>query len=166
MPEKMLEAILGEMLDARGLTISTAESCTGGLVGHLLTNIPGSSEYYIGSITAYAYHVKVRQLNVNWQTLESHGAVSRETVAEMASGVRAALETDIGIAVSGIAGPGGSSPGKPVGLVWLGLSTPAGDWTRDHNFEGDRIAVKDQAAEAALQFVYDYLDGKLDGSSD
>ena len=161
MPEKTMEAILGEMLDERGLTIATAESCTGGLVSHRLTNVPGSSEYYIGSVIAYAYHAKVRQLNVKWQTLETHGAVSHETVAEMASGVRAALETDIGIAVSGIAGPGGGSPGKPVGLVWLGLSTPDGNWTRDHNFEGERIAVKNQAAEAALQFVIDYLEGAL-----
>lgn len=161
MTEKTLEAVLGEMLDARGLTIATAESCTGGLVGHRLTNVPGSSGYYIGSVTAYAYHVKVRQLNVNWQTLETHGAVSHETVAEMASGVRATMETDIGLSISGVAGPGGGSPGKPVGLVWLGLSAPDGDWTRSHNFNGDRISIKDQAAEAALQMVIDYIEGAL-----
>lgn len=161
MVEKLLEEVLGTALHERGLTIATAESCTGGLVGHRITNVPGSSDYYIGSVIAYAYHVKVRQLGVKWQTLETHGAVSLETVAEMAFGVCKTLETDVGIAVSGIAGPGGGSPGKPVGLVWLGLSAPDGDWTREHNFEGDRISIKDQAAAAALQFVIDYLEGKL-----
>ena len=165
MTEKTLEAVLGETLDSRGLTIATAESCTGGLVGHRITNVPGSSKYYLGGVTSYAYHSKVRLLDVKWQTLESHGAVSQETVAEMAAGVRASLDADIGIAVSGIAGPGGGSPGKPVGLVWLGLSTPDGDWTRDHNFKGDRIAVKEQAAEGALQFILDYLEGEMLGGN-
>lgn len=161
MAEASIEAVMGETLNSRGLTITTAESCTGGLVGHRITNVPGSSGYYLGGVTSYAYHAKVRLLDVKWQTLESHGAVSLETVSEMAAGVRASLDADIGIAVSGIAGPGGGSPGKPVGLVLLGLSAPDGDWTRDHNFKGDRISVKDQAAEAALQFVLDYLEGGL-----
>lgn len=152
---------MGEILTARRLTISTAESCTGGLVGHRITNVAGSSEYYLGGVTSYANQAKVSLLNVKLQTLETHGAVSPETVAEMAAGVRASLAADIGIAVSGIAGPGGGTPSKPVGLVWLGLSASDGNWTRQHNFEGERAAIKDQAAEAALQFVIDYLEGNL-----
>lgn len=161
MTENTLEVALGELLKARGLNIATAESCTGGLVGHRITNVAGSSSYYIGSVVAYSYHVKVRTLDVKWQTLETHGAVSLETVAEMATGVCHTLDADIGISVSGVAGPGGGSPGKPVGLVWLGLHAQDGDWTRSQNFEGDRISVKNQASEAALQFVIDYLEGNL-----
>lgn len=160
MAANKLEELLGEKIKERGLNIATAESCTGGLVGHRITNVPGSSGYFIGSVTAYSYHVKVRTLDVKWQTLETHGAVSMETVAEMAAGVRELLDADIGIAVSGVAGPGGGSPGKPVGLVWLGLSAPDGSWTRQHDFEGDRVSIKNQASEAALQFVLDYLEGK------
>lgn len=164
MPDTSLETLLGKQLRQRNLTIATAESCTGGLVGHRITNASGSSDYYLGSVVAYAYSVKVRVLGVNWETLDSHGAVSRETVAEMASGARQALDSDVGIAVSGIAGPGGGTPDKPVGLIWLGLDTPDGNHTRQHNFEGDRIAIKEQAAEAAMQFVIDYLEGKLEES--
>jgi PncC family amidohydrolase len=132
------------------------------LVGHRITNVPGSSTYYMGSVTAYAYEAKVRLLDVSWATLEQHGAVSPETVTEMARGARQALAADLGIAISGIAGPGGGTPEKPVGLVWMGLSAPDGDWTRSFNFDGDRLLVKKQAAEAALQFGLDYLDGKLE----
>lgn len=163
MPSKPIEHTLGDALRAANKTIAAAESCTGGLVGHLITNAAGSSDYFIGGLTTYAYHAKVRQLGVHWETLDTHGAVSAETVLEMAAGVRAAMETDIGISVSGIAGPGGGSPEKPVGLVWLGLDAPDGSWTRRHNFEGEREAVKQQAAQAALQFVLDYLDGVLAG---
>jgi PncC family amidohydrolase len=151
------------------LRLAVAESCTGGLIGHRITNIPGSSTYYMGSITAYAYEAKVRLLNVKWETLESCGAVSDETVSEMALGVRRALAADIGISVSGIAGPGGGTADKPVGLVHFGLSSGKNDrgpftmgvWTRDQHFEGGRVAVKEQAADFALQFVLDLLEGKL-----
>lgn len=158
---KLLEKRIGEQLRTGGLRLALAESCTGGLVGHRLTNVPGSSTYYMGSVTAYAYEAKVRLLEVAWSTLEKHGAVSPETVTEMARGARHALAADIGIAISGIAGPGGGTPGKPVGLVWMGLSAPDGDWTREFHFKGARLAVKEQAAEAALQFGLDYLDGSL-----
>ncbi len=156
-----LEEIIGEKLRAYGLRLALAESCTGGLVGHRLTNVAGSSTYYMGSVTAYAYEAKVRLLGVTWETLEKHGAVSAETVAEMALGVRRALAADVGIAVSGIAGPGGGTPEKPVGLVWMAVSTPKGSWTRHFNFKGERVAIKDQAAEEALKLGIDYLDGKL-----
>lgn len=158
---KKAEVLIGEKLRALGLRLALAESCTGGLIGHRLTNVPGSSTYYLGSVTAYAYEAKVRLLGVEWKTLEAHGAVSRETVIEMARGARRALAADIGISVSGIAGPGGGTPEKPVGLVWMALSASDGDWARQFNFEGDRLAVKGGAAEAALQLGLDYLDGRL-----
>ena len=158
---KKAEEIIGEKLRDRGLRLAVAESCTGGLVGHRLTNVPGSSTYYMGSVTAYAYEAKVRLLDVEWETLEEHGAVSAETVEEMAGGVRRALAADVGIAVSGIAGPGGGTKEKPVGLVWMALSAGDGDWTQEHHFDGDRLSVKEQAAEKALQMGLDYLNGKL-----
>lgn len=158
---KELEVIIGEKLRARGLRLAVAESCTGGLVGHRITNVPGSSTYYVGSVTVYAYEAKVRLLGVTWETLENHGAVSPETVTEMARGVRRGLASDVGIAVSGIAGPGGGTPEKPVGLVWMAVSAPDGAWTRHFNFKGERLAVKEQAAKEALQLGIDYLDGRL-----
>jgi PncC family amidohydrolase len=156
-----LEIVIGEKLRAHGLRLAIAESCTGGLIGHRLTNIPGSSTYYMGSVTAYAYEAKVRLLGVTWETLETHGAVSAETVSEMALGVRRSLAADMGIAVSGIAGPGGGTPEKPVGLVWMAVSASSGIWTRQCNFKGERLTVKEQAAEEALKLGIDYLDGKL-----
>src|SRR5512136_3481226 len=113
-----IQVIIGQMLVERKLKLATAESCTGGLVGHRLTNVPGSSEYFEGGIVAYSYEAKERLLGVHHDTLYEHGAVSAETAIEMAHGVRRALGTDIGIAVTGIAGPGGGLPDKPVGLVY------------------------------------------------
>ena len=158
-----LEIQIGEALRDKGLRLALAESCTGGLVGHRVTNIPGSSTYYMGSVTAYAYEAKVRLLGVQWETLEKHGAVSDETVAEMALGVRRALAADVGVSISGIAGPGGGTPQKPVGLVYFGLSAAKGIWTTFQNFKGDREQVKEQAADFALQYVLQYLKGELDG---
>ena len=155
--ESGLEYQIGEPLQRRGWKLAVAESCTGGLVGHLITNVPGSSEYYLGSVTAYAYEAKERLLGVRRATLETFGAVSRETVLEMAEGVRAVLEANIGIAISGIAGPGGGMPGKPVGLVWVGMSTPTGRWAWQYLWPGNRIENKEYSAEAALQHLLDYL---------
>jgi PncC family amidohydrolase len=152
-----LEALLGELLQQRSWKLAVAESCTGGLIGHRITNIPGSSDYYRGSVTAYAYEAKVRLLNVRWPTLKLYGAVSREVVLEMARGIRVVLEADIGLAVSGIAGPGGATPAKPVGLTWIGLCAPDYERAWQFIFEGDRIANKKSAAEAALQVLIDYL---------
>ncbi|MEX2162003.1 MAG: CinA family protein [Anaerolineales bacterium] len=162
---KPLEEVIGEKLRVHGLRLALAESCTGGLVGHRLTNVPGSSTYYMGSVTAYAYEAKVRLLGVSWETLEKNGAVSGETTSEMARGARRSLAADLGLAISGIAGPGGGTPEKPVGLVWMALSAPDGLWTRKFNFRGERVAVKEQAAEEALQLGIDYLDGNLKGAA-
>jgi PncC family amidohydrolase len=151
------EIQLGEMLRARALKLVTAESCTGGLIADRLTDVPGSSEYFIGGIVAYAYEAKVALLQVSWDTLHAYGAVSREVVLEMARGARQALSADIAVSVSGIAGPGGGMPNKPVGTTWLGLVTPDGEWARKFVWDGDRRGNKELSADAALQFVLDYL---------
>jgi nicotinamide-nucleotide amidase len=154
-----LEVETGDLLRPRGLTLATAESCTGGLIGHRLTNVPGSSDYYLGGVTAYANEAKVRLLGVRPETLAEFGAVSQETVLEMARGVRQALGASIGLSVSGIAGPGGGSPEKPVGLVWIGLSTDGNELARQTFWSDDRLQVKEQAAEAALALLVEYMKG-------
>lgn len=161
--EETVEYQIGTLLTQKKWKLAVAESCTGGLIGHRVTNIPGSSEYYVGSVTAYAYEAKERLLGVRHDTLTQFGAVSRETVLEMARGIRVALageyplESIVGAAVSGIAGPGGGMPGKPVGLVWIGLSTPDGDWAWKFLFQGDRLQNKEHSADAAFQLILQYL---------
>lgn len=156
-----LEVELGKLLHDRKLKLAFAESCTGGLVGHRITDIPGSSEYFWGSIVAYAYEAKVALLGVSWETLNSRGAVSRETVLEMARGARRVLDTDVGVSVSGIAGPGGGTDEKPVGTTWIGLVASDGEWAQLFHFSGDREQNKSAAADAALQLLLDYLEGRL-----
>jgi PncC family amidohydrolase len=155
-----LEAQIGELLQARGLKLALAESCTGGLVGNRITDVPGSSGYFLGGVLAYAYEAKVNLLGVQWETLNSKGAVSREIVIEMAHGARNALNADIAVSVSGIAGPGGGTPEKPVGTTWIGLVTNEGEWARVFQFSGDRVQNKSHAAEAALQMLLDQLQGR------
>lgn len=165
--ETKLEVLIGPLLRQHGLKLAVAESCTGGLVGDRLTNIPGSSDYYLGSITAYAYEAKRRVLGVSAQTLMNFGAVSRETAIEMARGVRSALvdetlpENVLGLSVTGIAGPGGGTNEKPVGLVWIGLSAPDGDWAWSYIWDFDRIGNKAASAQQALQLACDYLNEKI-----
>ncbi len=112
----------------------------------------------MGSVTAYAYEAKVRLLGVRWETLEKYGAVSQETVLEMAYGVRHALAADIGLSISGIAGPGGGTVEKPVGLAWIGLSARGVDEAWSHIWQGDRLQVKEQSAQEALRRLADYLE--------
>lgn len=157
MNNEALEVIAGKLLRERGLRLAVAESCTGGLLSHRITNVPGSSTYFIGGIIAYAYEAKVRLLGVRWETLEKYGAVSQETVLEMARGVRRSLAADIGIAISGIAGPGGGTPEKPVGLTWIGFSSEAVEEAHKFIWPGDRLKVKEQSAQAALKILVDYL---------
>jgi PncC family amidohydrolase len=163
---RSVEEKLGVLLRKRGLKLATAESCTGGLIGHRITNVPGSSDYYLGGIVAYANEVKIAQLDVPPALLARYGAVSREAVLEMAAGARRSLGADIAVSVSGIAGPGGGTDGKPVGTVWVGLSTPEGAWARRFSFPGDRRQVKAASAEAALQIVLEYLEGNRTLDSD
>jgi len=164
MTDKKLETIVGKLLRLRGWRLAVAESCTGGLIGHRITNIPGSSTYYLGSIIAYAYEAKVRLLGVKWNTLNAYGAVSEAVIAEMASGVRRALAADVGLAVSGIAGPTGGTADKPVGLTWIGLSTPYYNQAVRFVWDGNRLENKASAASAALQLLVDFLQQGEDGS--
>ena len=156
-----LEIQAGNLLRERGLKLALAESCTGGLVGDRITNISGSSEYFLGGVVAYAYEAKVALLGVSWDTLNSMGAVSQETVLEMARGARKALGSDVAVSISGIAGPGGATPDKPVGTTWIGLVAADGEWAKLFQFSGDRVGNKTFAAEAALQLLLDYLQGNL-----
>jgi PncC family amidohydrolase len=156
-----LEIQAGNLLRERGLKLALAESCTGGLVGDRITNISGSSEYFLGGVVAYAYEAKVALLGVSWDTLNSMGAVSQETVLEMARGARKALGSDVAVSISGIAGPGGATPDKPVGTTWIGLVAADGEWAKLFQFSGDRVGNKSFAAEAALQLLLDYLQGNL-----
>ncbi len=158
MDSKLIELQIGEILTQRKLTMATAESCTGGLVSHRITNVPGSSHYFLGGVVAYANQTKMALLDVRLDTLEKFGAVSEATVLEMARGVRQALNADIGVAVSGIAGPGGGTPEKPVGLVWIGISGWGEDQARSYVWSGDRMAVKEHSAQAALEMLLSMLD--------
>jgi PncC family amidohydrolase len=156
-PSLQPETEIGRILIERKLTIAVAESCTGGLVGHRLTNVAGSSAYFLGGIIAYAYDVKEHLLGVRHNTLYEHGAVSEETVREMARGARQALRADIGVAVTGIAGPGGGLPGKPVGTVWIGLSTRDVELAQKFLWEADRVGNKELSAQAVLEMLLAYL---------
>ncbi len=148
--ERSLAAVVGDLLKARGLRAATAESCTGGLVGAALTDVPGSSEYYSGGVVAYSNEAKIEMLGVARSTLRAHGAVSVPVAIEMAEGARTRLGVDVGIATTGIAGPGGGSRAKPVGLVCVAVA--AGGVTRfeRHALGGDRRAVRERSAAAAL----------------
>ena len=143
-------------LDA-GITIGTAESCTGGLVGKTLTDLGGSSGYYQGGIISYANSVKERVLGVSSDTLATHGAVSEETATEMVEGVFRVLRTDYAIATTGIAGPGGGSQEKPVGLVYIGIGTPRGITVHKEIFIGDRTSIRNSVVERAIQYIYKEL---------
>lgn len=156
-----LELRVGNVLSQKKLTVSTAESCTGGLISSRITDVPGSSVYFIGGIIAYSYEAKVGLLGVSWDTLNTKGAVSKETVLEMARGAVKTLGTDIAISVSGVAGPGGGTAEKPVGTTWVGLVTPDGEWTRHFVWNGDREQNKRYSSDAAFQLILDYLDGTL-----
>lgn len=162
----LLEAQIGDLLRTRKLKLATAESCTGGLIASRITDVPGSSDYFIGGVVSYAYEAKVSLLHVSWTTLNTFGAVSRETVVEMARGVCEVFKADIAISVSGIAGPGGGLPNKPVGTTWIGLSAQDGIWARVFCFEGNRLQNKSSFADAALQFLLDYLNGSRELDAD
>lgn len=157
----MLEYQIGLLLRVCGLKLATAESCTGGLVADRITNIPGSSDYFLGGVVAYDNTVKINLLNVPARLLARYGAVSEETVRAMAEGARSLLGADIAVSVSGVAGPGGGSAEKPVGTTWIGLAAPEGTWARHFCWKGDRMQNKASSADAALQFILDYLEGKL-----
>ena len=145
-----LEQRLGDVLSQKRITIAVAESCTGGLISHRITNVPGSSRYFLMGAVAYSNDVKMGLLGVGAALLEELGAVSRDVAAAMARGVRSAARSDIGVGVTGIAGPAGGTPEKPVGLVFVAAVADKDERVERHVFPGDRAAVKRQTADAAL----------------
>jgi PncC family amidohydrolase len=156
-PGSAQAAEIGSLLRDRHLTLSTAESCTGGLIGDLITDIAGCSDYFLGSVVSYAYSAKEGILGVRHETLLAHGAVSAETAAEMAWGARRLFRSNIAVSVTGIAGPGGGTPEKPVGLVYMHLTADDADFGERHVWDSDRIGNKQCSAEAVLALVLKYL---------
>ena len=156
-----LESAIGDILKANHCTLSAAESCTGGLISALITSVAGSSEYYFGSVTSYANSVKQNVLGVPDEIIEKHGAVSSECVAAMADGVRRLTATDYAVATSGIAGPGGGSDEKPVGTVWIGVSSKMGTETYRLRFNSDRKRNIERFASSALHILLKKLKNEL-----
>lgn len=148
-----LESVVGGLLKERGLSIATAESCTGGYIAHKLTNIPGSSEYVFGGAISYSNESKTRLLGVNQKSIENFGAVSRQVACEMAEGVRTLHASSIGLSTSGIMGPGGGSADKPVGTLWIGIAMPGGTTAALVQLGKNRIRNKERAATAALNVL-------------
>ena len=153
-----LEQKIGDLLRKKGLTLGAVESATGGLISHCITNVPGSSDYYKGSVIAYSNETKIKVVGVKGETIKKYGSVSFQVAEEMAEGGRKLLAVDICLADTGIAGPGGATPGKPVGLFYLGLSHQGSTYSQKHNFKGDREQNKQGAAEAALSWLKEYLE--------
>lgn len=151
--EEPLEVAIGKLLRDKGVTISIAESCTGGYLSHLVTSVPGSSQYFLGSMVPYDYQIKMRQLGVRPEVLEQYGAVSEPTIIEMANIVRAKFNTDIGVATSGIAGPGGATAEKPVGLVWIAYSDKNHTVTKKLQLTTDRLLNIKAASIAVLNLI-------------
>jgi nicotinamide-nucleotide amidase len=160
--ERRVEELVLSLAGARGLRIATAESCTGGLVAAKLTSVPGSSESFVGSVVAYADEVKRSELAVPEKLLAEHGAVSAEVAAAMAEGARARLDADVAVAVTGIAGPGGGTPDKPVGRVYLSAAGPDGSLARILDLPGDREQIRVRATVTALHLLRALLTGSRD----
>ena len=148
-----LEEVVGHLLKERGLNLATAESCTGGHIGHKITSIPGSSAYYLGGFVAYSNAMKMQQLDVQESTLEQFGAVSEQTVIEMVKGTNEVLGSDIAVAISGIAGPGGGTEEKPVGTVWIAVGNPEKTVTRKLSIGKDRIKNIEYSTVQALNMI-------------
>lgn len=148
----------GKLLKARGWMLAVAESCTGGLIGHRVTTIAGSSEYFLGGIIAYSNRIKIEQLNIDEESLEQEGAVSEIIACQMAAGVRVLFGADIAVSVTGIAGPDGGSAEKPVGTVFVGLAIAGDVIAEKFLFDGDRISIQQQTAEVALDILARKLD--------
>jgi len=154
-----MEEILGRLLADRGLTLAAAESCTGGLIGHRITSVPGSSRYFAGGVVAYSNQSKVDLLGVSAETLAREGAVSDRTAREMAEGVRKRMGTDLGLAVTGIAGPDGATRDKPVGTVYIALACKGDAFSRRYRFWGTREQVKLNTSMMAMDWIRRYLNG-------
>ncbi len=153
-----IEAQLGKLLGERGQTVATAESCSGGLIAHRITNIAGASTYFLGGVVSYSDGAKVRLLSVRPESLDSYGAVSEQVAREMAEGARNFFGAGYAIAVTGIAGPGGGTAVKPVGLVHMAVASHGATHVTKEQFSGSRESVKQQIADRALNFVMEHLD--------
>jgi nicotinamide-nucleotide amidase len=149
----------GGALRARSLSLATAESCTGGLIGHALTEIPGSSDYYLGGLISYSDSLKRTELGVDEHVLEHHGAVSAQTCVAMAEGARRRYGASVALAVTGIAGPSGGSAAKPVGLTYVAVADESGHTVQRHQWSGDRHSNKIASASAALALLLEHLSG-------
>lgn len=154
---KPIETRVGDLLVTKGMKLALAESCTGGLIAHRITNVPGSSQYFLGGVVCYADAVKHGLLGVSEETLAQDGAVSRKTALEMARGVRKLLGASIGVSVTGIAGPGGGSAEKPVGLTWIAVIGPESERVERYMWSGDRSENKRSSAEAALELLIEVI---------
>ena len=155
-----LEEQLAAALVERNLTLSTAESCTAGGLSYLLTEIPGASAFFIGGIIAYQNDIKAQWLGVPQETLTHHGAVSSQTAIAMAEGCQSRFKTDVAVSITGIAGPSGGSPTKPVGLVYVSVASRQQTRVAEHRFPGDRDQVRESAISAALKLVLDAITDK------
>jgi PncC family amidohydrolase len=159
MQEELIELSqrVGRLLSEHNLTIATAESCTGGLLGHILTSVSGSSGYYLGGVIAYSNPVKEAMLGVRHETLLDYGAVSEQTAVQMAAGVRERIGSSIGLSTTGIAGPTGGTPTKPVGLVYIGISIGEQTEAFECHFQGGREAVKESTVKTLLEKLLEKL---------
>ena len=158
MTTRSLAEVVGRLLIQRKLTLGLAESCTGGLVGHLITEVPGSSAYFMGSAVTYAYSAKEQLLAVPHDMIVNYGVVSEPVALAMARGVRHALGADVGVSVTGIAGPGGATATKPVGLTYIALAAEGYQTSRRYVWTGDRSANKRSSARAALEMLKEWLE--------
>ncbi len=149
-----LESVIGQLLLKKKKTLAVAESCTGGLLGHRITNVPGSSLYFKQGVVAYSNQSKIKLLGVKSETIEKYGAVSQETVLEMAQGIKNSAETQCAIAISGIAGPSGGTKEKPVGLVYIAVIIDDKEMVKEYHFLGSRLEIKEKSVTTALDFLH------------
>jgi PncC family amidohydrolase len=156
-----LEKKIGNILRERSLTLGLAESCTGGLIASRITDVPGSSAYFLAGFVTYSNEAKTKFLSVPDKIIMRHGAVSNIVAERMAKGVRRAAGVDIGLSITGVAGPAGGSPEKPVGTVFMALATSKKVFVRKFLFSGNRREVRKRSAEEALSMILDYLEGRL-----
>jgi len=156
---------LGAVCLDRGVVVATAESCTGGLIAKLITDVPGSSEYFRGGVVGYANETKMRLLGVPAEQLEAHGAVSAQVARSMAVGARAAIDVDFAVAVTGVSGPGGGGPSKPVGLTYVAVADARGSDVRRFVWSGDRSQNREETARAALEMLIERVSVAIGAAS-
>lgn len=157
MKTDLLAVAIGDLLRAKHLKLALAESCTGGLIASHITDVPGSSEYFLGCVVAYAYEAKEGLLHVPHELLLQHGAVSEPIARQLARNARLTFGADVAIGITGIMGPGGATPSKPVGLTYIALEASDADWGRKYVWGGNRLENKSDSAHAALELLHEYL---------